>query len=76
MTARTAQALAVPPRLERANFTTSRLAEFTSIKELSTATGHVPDQWPSVILKELADNDAKTEKSAGKRSGGGPDDGR
>jgi hypothetical protein len=66
----------IAPRLERQNFTASRLSEFTSIKELTTATGHGPDQWPLVILKELADNDAKTEKSAGKRSGGGPDDGR
>ena len=42
--------------LERATFTTSRLLDFFSEKELTAQTGHGPAQWPLVILKELADN--------------------
>jgi Histidine kinase-, DNA gyrase B-, and HSP90-like ATPase len=50
---------AAPPkshRLERDVFATSRLIEFCSLKELTAQTGHPPEQWPLVILKELADN--------------------
>jgi DNA topoisomerase VI subunit B len=43
-------------RIDRESFTTSRLAEFVSKKETTTATGHPPDQWPLVVLKELVDN--------------------
>jgi DNA topoisomerase VI subunit B len=43
-------------QLERATFTTSRLLDFFSEKELTAQTGHAPAQWPVVILKELADN--------------------
>ena len=43
-------------RLDRRVFATSRLAEFTSQKELTAQTGHTPDQWPLVIVKELVDN--------------------
>jgi DNA topoisomerase VI subunit B len=43
-------------RLERATFTTSRLLDFFSEKELTAQTGHGPRQWPLVILKELLDN--------------------
>lgn len=43
-------------QLTRAAFATSRLAEFASVKELTTQTGHGPDQWPQVIVKELCDN--------------------
>lgn len=43
-------------RLERATFTTSRLLDFFSEKELTAQTGHGPRQWPLVIIKELADN--------------------
>jgi DNA topoisomerase VI subunit B len=43
-------------RLDRRVFATSRLAEFTSTKELTAQTGHTPDQWPLVIVKELVDN--------------------
>ena len=40
----------------RENYTTSRLAEFRSVKALSAATGHHPDDWPLVKVKELTDN--------------------
>ena len=44
------------PALERVTFTTSRMLDFFSEKELTAQTGHGPAQWPLVILKELADN--------------------
>jgi DNA topoisomerase VI subunit B len=37
-------------------FTTSRLLDFCSEKELTTQIGHVRAEWPLVILKELVDN--------------------
>jgi DNA topoisomerase VI subunit B len=40
----------------RTTFSTSRLLEFCSQKELTTQTGHEPDDWPLVIIKELVDN--------------------
>jgi DNA topoisomerase VI subunit B len=43
-------------RLERATFTTSRLLDFFSEKELTAQTGHGPRDWPLVIVKELLDN--------------------
>jgi hypothetical protein len=43
-------------RLERLAFTTSRLAEFVGKKELIAQTGQQPADWPTLILKELADN--------------------
>jgi hypothetical protein len=43
-------------RLERVTFTTSRLAEFCTEKELVKQTGHAVEQWPLVVLKELLDN--------------------
>src|SRR5262245_47735560 len=45
-----------PHRIERVAFTTSRLMEFASRKELVAQTGHEPFYWPLVILKELPDN--------------------
>jgi DNA topoisomerase VI subunit B len=42
--------------LDRETFTTSRLSEFCSRKELTSQTGHSVEQWPLVILKELSDN--------------------
>jgi hypothetical protein len=42
--------------LNRTTFTTSRLLEFCSRKELVAQTGHEPDDWPLVIIKELVDN--------------------
>ena len=40
----------------RTTFSTSRLLEFCSRKELVAQTGHEPDDWPLVIVKELVDN--------------------
>jgi DNA topoisomerase VI subunit B len=42
--------------LIRETFTTSRLSEFCSVKELVNQTGHAVADWPIVILKELLDN--------------------
>jgi hypothetical protein len=42
--------------LSRETFTTSRLAEFCSQRELVAQTGHPVDDWPLVLVKELADN--------------------
>ena len=42
--------------LERTTFSTSRLLEFCSRKELIAQTGHEPDDWLLVIVKELIDN--------------------
>ena len=42
--------------LDRQVFTTSRLLEFCSQKELVLQTGHAVEQSPLVILKELIDN--------------------
>jgi DNA topoisomerase VI subunit B len=42
--------------LERTTFRTSRLLEFCSRKGLVAQTGHEPDAWPLVVLKELVDN--------------------
>jgi len=40
----------------RTTFSTSRLIEFTSKKELIAQTGHRTEAWPLVIAKELVDN--------------------
>jgi len=55
------------PVLERVAFTTSRVLDFFSEKELTAQTGHGAAQWPLVILKELADNslDACEESATG-----------
>ena len=42
--------------LRRTTFTTSRLLEFCTRKELVAQTGHQPDAWPVMVLKELLDN--------------------
>jgi DNA topoisomerase VI subunit B len=42
--------------LQRTTFQTSRLLDFCSRKELIAQTGHQPEDWPLVILKELIDN--------------------
>ena len=45
------------PQSSRATtFQTSCLSDFCSEKELTAQTGHGPDEWPLVILKELVDN--------------------
>jgi DNA topoisomerase VI subunit B len=43
-------------KLERATLRTSRLLDFCSRKELIAQTGHQPDAWPLVVIKELIDN--------------------
>ena len=45
-----------PGRLNRATFSTSRLLDFCSRKELIAQTGHEPRDWPLVVVKELVDN--------------------
>lgn len=42
--------------LTRQTFQTSRLLEYFSKKELTLQTGHEPERWPDVVLKELLDN--------------------
>ena len=42
--------------LKRTTFRTSRLLDFCSRKELIAQTGHQPEEWPLVLLKELVDN--------------------
>jgi DNA topoisomerase VI subunit B len=44
------------PELRRETFTTSRLLDYFSEKELTLQTGHGRDLWPEVALKELCDN--------------------
>jgi hypothetical protein len=51
--------------LERVPFRVSRLSEFCSVSELSKQTGHLPAQWPLVILKELTDNALDAAEEAG-----------
>ena len=43
-------------QLQRATMRTSRLLDFCSRKELIAQTGHQPEAWPLVVLKELIDN--------------------
>jgi sensor histidine kinase regulating citrate/malate metabolism len=59
--------MAAVPALERTTFRTSRLLEFCSQKELTAQTGHGPDDWPLVILKELVDNALDACEEAGIR---------
>ena len=54
--AQTASAKARGHVLNRQVFTTSRLSEFCSQKELVSQTGHPVEQWQLVVLKELVDN--------------------
>ena len=42
--------------LKRTTFTTSRMGDFFSEKELTAQTGHEREDWPLVIVKELIDN--------------------
>ena len=46
----------MPATLQRQTFQTSRLLEYFSEKELTLQTGHEPERWPEVVLKELLDN--------------------
>ena len=52
-------------RIERVAFTTSRLMEFCTEKELVAQTGHEAYLWPLVVLKELVDNGADACEEAG-----------
>ena len=45
-------------KIERVAFTTSRLMEFCTEKELTAQCGHESYEWPRVIIKELVDNAA------------------
>jgi hypothetical protein len=49
----------------RTTFSTSRLLEFCSRKELVAQTGHEPDDWPLVIIKELIENSLDSAEEAG-----------
>ncbi len=42
--------------LTRQTFQFSRALEYFSEKELTLQTGHAPERWPEVVLKELVDN--------------------
>ncbi len=42
--------------LKREAFSTSRLLDFLSEKELTAQIGHAPSSWPLVLVKELLDN--------------------
>lgn len=42
--------------LNRIAFSTNRVMDFFSRKELIAQTGHQPEVWPLVVLKELMDN--------------------
>ena len=53
------------PALDRHVFKTSRLAEFSSKKELVNQTGHAVEDWPLVVLKELVDNALDSTEEAG-----------
>ena len=53
------------PSLARLVFTTSRLAEFCSKRELINQTGHDSEDWPLVVLKELTDNALDAAEEAG-----------
>ena len=46
----------LPPRIAPETFTTSRLLDFATKRELTAQIGHQPSMWPQVAVKELADN--------------------
>ena len=56
---------ATPAKLDRTTLRTSRLLDFCNRKELIAQTGHQPDTWPLVVLKELVDNALDTCEEAG-----------
>jgi sensor histidine kinase regulating citrate/malate metabolism len=53
------------PQFARTTFSTPRLLDFCSEKELTAQTGHASDDWPLVIVKELADNSIDACEEAG-----------
>jgi hypothetical protein len=44
------------PSAARTTFSTSRLLEFASVRELVAQTGTSPDDWPLMLVRELIDN--------------------
>jgi DNA topoisomerase VI subunit B len=52
-------------KIERVAFTTSRLMEFCTEKELVAQTGHESSKWPLVVIKELVDNGIDACEEAG-----------
>jgi hypothetical protein len=54
-------------KIERVAFTTSRLMEFCTEKELVAQTGHESDKWPLVVIKELVDNGIMLVRKPGSR---------
>src|SRR3954469_24449414 len=51
--------------LARNTFSINRTMDFFSQKELIAQTGHQPDAWPLVVLKELIDNGLDACEDAG-----------
>jgi DNA topoisomerase VI subunit B len=52
-------------KIDRVAFTTSRLMEFASEKELVAQTGHESGRWVEAIVKELVDNGADACEESG-----------
>jgi Holliday junction resolvase RusA-like endonuclease len=50
---------------ERMTFTTSRLLEFFTVKELQMQIGHDRNWWPTALVKELIDNALDACETAG-----------
>ena len=50
---------------ERKTFSVSRLADFATISELTKQTGQPVENWPLVVVKELADNALDDAEKAG-----------
>ena len=55
--------MAIP--LKRTTFTTNRVLEFFSEKELNMQLGHSRAMWPIAVLKELMDNGLDAAELAG-----------
>ena len=51
--------------LNREAFAVSRSLDFCNKKQLTVETGHAPEEWPLVILKELIDNSLDACEEAG-----------
>ncbi|HJT76547.1 MAG TPA: hypothetical protein VJ739_05030, partial [Gemmataceae bacterium] len=59
------QPLRTEPSLRRSHFTTKRVLEFFTEKELTMQIGHPIGLWPVALLKELIDNALDAAESAG-----------
>jgi DNA topoisomerase VI subunit B len=51
--------------IARTTFSTSRLLEFASVRELVAQTGTSPDDWPLMLVRELIDNALDAAEEAG-----------